>query len=123
MDPSTPSRRPAMFAKRSVKRIHLVYYLLVFDAKTEQLVGHVVDITTGGMKLMSKDPIKPETIFQFRMALPDDIGSSKEINFEAKSVWSKSNLYSDFFGTGFTFEKIADGDVAIIRNLIEKFGY
>jgi len=112
-----------MFAKRAVKRIHLVYYLLVFDAKAEKLLGHVVDITTDGMKLMSKDPITPGTVFQFRMALPDEIGSSKEINFEAKSVWSKSNLYSDFFGTGFTFEKISDEDVAIIRKLIDKFGY
>jgi PilZ domain len=112
-----------MFTKRKVKRIHLVYYLLVFDKKTDQLMGHVVDITTGGMKLMSKEPFKPGSVYQFRMALPDEIGSSKEIVFEAKSVWSKTNLFSDFYGTGFTFEKIADEDVAVIRELIDKFGY
>jgi hypothetical protein len=112
-----------MFSKRKVKRIHLVYYLLVFDRKTDRLVGHVVDITTGGMKLMSKEPIKPDTVYDFRMALPDDLGTSREIAFQAKSVWSKNNLYSDFFGTGFTFEKIADEDVAIIGDLIDKFGY
>jgi hypothetical protein len=115
--------RKAMFSKRKVKRIHLVYYLLVFDTKSDQLVGHVVDITTGGMKLMSKEPVKPGTVHHFRMALPDGVGTSREILFDAKSVWSKSNLYSDFYGTGFTFEKIEDGDVAIIRDLIDKFGY
>jgi hypothetical protein len=112
-----------MFTKRKVKRIHLVYYLLVFDKKTDQLMGHVVDITTGGMKLMSKEPVAPGSVHEFRMALPDEIGSSKEIVFEAKSVWSKNNLFSDFFGTGFTFEKIADEDVVVIRELIDKFGY
>jgi hypothetical protein len=112
-----------MFAKRTVKRIHLVYYLLVFDGKTGQLAGHVVDITTGGMKLMSKEPFKPETVHHFRMALPDDVGTSKEISFDAKSVWSKDNLFSDFYGTGFTFVKIDDKDIAIIRDLIDKFGY
>jgi hypothetical protein len=112
-----------MLAKRTVKRIHLVYYLLVFDRKTDHLVGHVVDITTEGMKLMSKEPVKPDTVYHFRMALPDEIGSSKEISFDAKSVWSKDNLFSDFYGTGFTFVKIDDKDIAIIRDLIDKFGY
>jgi hypothetical protein len=112
-----------MFTKRKVKRIHLVYYLLVFDRKTDKLVGNVVDITTGGMKLMSKEPVKPGTVHHFRMALPGEMGGSKEIVFEAKSVWSKNNLYSDFYGTGFVFEKIADDDIAVIRDLIDRFGY
>jgi PilZ domain len=112
-----------MFSKRKIKRIHLVYYLLIFDGKTDLLVGHVVDITTGGIKLMSKEPIKPGATHHLRMALPDGIGSSKEIRFDAKSVWSKNHLYSDFYGTGFTFEKISDEDIAVIRHLIDKFGY
>jgi hypothetical protein len=112
-----------MFAKRKVQRIHLVYYLLVFDRTTDRLVGHVVDITPSGLKLMSRELLKPGVVHQFRMALPDEVGSSKEILFEAKAVWSKNNLYSDFYGTGFTFEKISDNDVAVIRDLIDRFGY
>jgi hypothetical protein len=118
-------QRPAMFSKqkRREKRIHLIYYLLVFDRKTDILVGHVVDITTEGMKLMSKAPLKPDTMYHFRMLLPDEMGGTKQISFDAKSMWCKDNLYSDFYGTGFRFEKISGTDIAIIGNLIDKFGH
>jgi hypothetical protein len=109
--------------KKRVKRIHLIYYLLVFDRKTDELVGHLVDITTEGMKLISKGPLRPDTLYHFRMLLPDDLGGSKHMQFDARSVWCKDNLYSDFNGTGFRFEKISDEDIAIIGSLIDKFGH
>jgi hypothetical protein len=108
--------------KRRAARIHLIYYLLVFDRKSDELVGHVVDITTQGMRLMSKAPLKPDTVYHFRMLLPDEMGGTKHISFDAKSVWCKDNIFSDFHGTGFKFENIADPDIEIIAALIEKFG-
>jgi hypothetical protein len=107
--------------KRKSSRVRLVYYLLVFDSKTDELLGHIVDITTEGLKLMSKTPLKPDTVYHLRMMLPDDMGGSKQIIFDAKSQWCKDKIFSDFYGTGFRFENISDADIGIITDLIGKF--
>ena len=109
--------------KRKTKRIHLVYYLLVFDRETDDLVGHVVDITTGGMKLMGTKALRPDTIYHLRMLLPDDAGGSRPVNLDARCIWLTQNMFSDFWGTGFAFTGIPDDDIAAISGLIDKFGY
>lgn len=113
-----------MHNKRQSERIHLIYYLLVFNRDTDQLVGHVVDIASNGLKLMTKEPLKEGIIFRFRMLLPSQMdGKSKEINFDAKCVWTQEKLYSDFYGSGFQFQDLSDDDVEVIRSLIDQFGY
>ncbi len=113
-----------MKKKRKLKRVHLIYYLLVFDYDNGKLIGHIVDITTSGVKLMSRIQIENDTIYHFKMVLPEGLQeASKEITFKAKSIWSKDKMYSDFYGSGFVFESIAKDDIAILKKLIDQFGY
>jgi hypothetical protein len=55
---------------RSLKRRHLIYYLRVFDRSSGKLVGHLVDVTTQGMMLISEAPLPDEAEFELRMDLP-----------------------------------------------------
>lgn len=113
-----------MSDKRKFRRIHLVYYLLVFDDLANALVGHVVDISREGMKLMTRTPLVTGARSRYKMLLPDDSdGGSRELFFEAECVWSQQNLYSDFYGAGIHFESMCQEDVMVIKSLIEKFGY
>ncbi len=113
-----------MKKKRKLKRVHLIYYLLVFDNDIDKFIGHIVDITTSGIKLMSRIPIENDKVYHLRMILPEGIQEvSKEIIFKAKSLWRKEKMYSDFYGSGFAFESIADGDITILKRLIDQFGY
>ena len=113
-----------MREKRNSKRIHLIYYLLVFNDETDQLVGHVVDIAPEGIKLMTKEPVQSNTDYRFRMSLPSEMEEkSKQITFNATCVWSQEKLYSDFYGSGFQFKNISPDDIEIIKNLISQFGY
>jgi hypothetical protein len=113
-----------MQQKRKLKRIHLIYYLLVFDTTTDKLIGHIVDITTKGVKLMSRTEITPGIIYTFKMILPEGLEeSSKEVFFEAKSIWCKDKMYSDFYGSGFEYHNIAEDDIQIIKRLVDQFGY
>lgn len=120
----SPGRRSIVVKRRKEKRIHLIYYLLVFNKETEKLAGHVVDITTTGIKLMSREYFEPNNEFKFRIALPKEMdSSSKEVNFNAKSIWCKEKLYSDFYTTGFKIQDIPSKDKETIRWLINEFGY
>ncbi|CAN2040904.1 PilZ domain-containing protein [Candidatus Magnetomoraceae bacterium gMMP-15] len=110
-----------MSNQRSQKRIHLIYYLRVFNTENDQLLGHLVDITTEGLMLISESPIKKDIDFNLRMVLPETIEGSKIIHFQAKSIWCKKDINPDFYDTGFQFTKVSSEQIEIIERLIKEF--
>ena len=82
-------------------RRHTNTFLGVYDRSTEELLGRLVNMTTEGVMLLSKDTIESDALFQFRMELPVEIMGSTEIVFDAKSVWSKKDEVSYEYSTGF----------------------
>ena len=109
--------------KRKLQRRHLIYYLRVFDRATDQLLGHLVDLTNDGAMLISEIQITAEEIFKLRMILPSEIDDKKYLDFEGFSIWCKRDVNPDFYVTGFKFNQISDQDVKTISLLIEEFGF
>lgn len=87
--------------QRKVARRHLIYYLRVFDSKTNKLVGNLVDISTRGIMLVSDNPIEINKRYHLKMVLPETIEGSKEVEFEAESRWCQNDTNQDFYDTGF----------------------
>jgi hypothetical protein len=112
-----------MLERRKLKRRHLIYYLRVFNRLNDALVGHLVDITTEGVMLISEEPIEIDKDFTFRMALPTGMWGKDDIEFDAQSVWCKRDINPLFFVTGFKLSNIPAELVAIIESLIENFGF
>ena len=108
---------------RGLKRRHLIYYLEVYDDLTGILLGHLVDITTEGIKLVSKAPIEKGKIFRLRMQLPEDYFDEKVLRFEATSQWSSNDVNPDFFDTGFRVTWKDKRAREIIAGLVEQFGF
>ena len=109
---------------RVLKRRHLIFYLEVYDDQTGGLLGHVVDITTHGLKLVSKNPIPSAKEYRLRMALPEGYFAEKEIRFSAKSLWSYNDINPDFFDTGFAMKEALDlGTTQIMAGLINELGF
>ena len=112
-----------MIDRRKLARRHLIYYLRVFDRDINQLIGHVVDISTDGLKLISEAPIKTQETFRCEMSLPQEIQGQKKVIFDATSVWNKKDINPDFFATGFAISNIELETVMLIKRLIDEFGF
>ena len=110
-----------MEEKRKVERRHLFYYLAVIDTKTGNLIGHTVDISQGGIMLISQEPIKTNATYQLRMFLPEKIEGSRNLEFPAESKWCKKDVNPDFYNTGFQFMGVAPDGIQVIERLIDKF--
>lgn len=108
---------------RSLKRRHLVYYLEVYDADANELLGHLVDLTTTGFKLVSKQRIPTNRDYRLRMLLPEGYFAQKELCFEAKSLWSSNDINPDFYDTGFSAPKLELKTQNIIRDLVEQISF
>ena len=112
-----------MQKQRELKRRHLFFYLEVYDVVTDELLGNLVDITTRGIKLVSKDKIPINKKYVLRMLLPDGYFTEKEIHFEGTSIWSGNDANPDFFDTGFEVANLDKNERKIIRDLIDEIGF
>ncbi|HSR37239.1 MAG TPA: PilZ domain-containing protein [Desulfurivibrionaceae bacterium] len=108
---------------RGLQRRHLIYYLEIHDDVTGKLLGHLVDITTEGIKLVSKEPIERGKTFRLRMQLPEDYFDEKMLRFEAKSLWSSNDVNPEFYDTGFSTSGMDQRAKEIVAGLVGQFGF
>ena len=84
------------------------------------MLGHVVNVTTEGIMLISEKPLAIDCEFQLKMEIPVDGENSAEIELDARSIWSKPDVDPFYYNTGFQFIHCSDKAVNTISSLIEK---
>ncbi|MEZ5360132.1 MAG: PilZ domain-containing protein [Candidatus Zixiibacteriota bacterium] len=104
--------------ERRYERKNLLYYLQVKDTKTGKAVGRAVDISRGGIRLCSTDPISRAIEFNFTVDLPKSWYNDKPLEFKAKSLWCRKDVNPDLYVSGFTFEDISLTGMAKIDRLM-----
>ena len=112
-----------MDGDRTLKRRHLIYYLEIFDDDSGELLGHLVDITTRGIKLVSKKPIEVDRLYHLRMLLPEGYFKEKVLHFEGRALWSGNDVNPDFYDTGFDVPHLNKEIRKIIIKLINWLGF
>jgi len=112
-----------MAENRKMKRWHVIYYLRIFDQDTDSLLGHLVDITTEGIKMVSEDAISPKKEFRLKMEVPLENRKTGEVLFNARSLWSERDTNPDFYASGFHLEKPNTGTIKVIQALISDLSF
>ena len=109
--------------RRSILRRHLIYYLRVWDLQTNKLLGHIIDINSGGFMLISEKEIPLEKTFklEIRWITPDE--EEIKIQFRAESRWNANDVNSSFYDTGFKLLDPVDDALEPIRKMIEEYGF
>lgn len=109
--------------RRAVMRRHLIYYLRVWDRNTNKLLGHIVDINTGGFMLISEKKIELEQALDLEIRWNDPDDNEIKIEFKAESRWSSNDVNSAFFDTGFKLLGPTDDVLEPIKKMIEEYGF
>jgi len=110
-----------MSEQREYKRALLISYLDIQDATIDKKLGYVVDISHGGMMLISKNPIPIGTNMSLVISVPEEIDQTKAFNITAKSIQSTKDEDLDYFNTGFRFNKLTSADIRILDNIVAAF--
>ena len=108
---------------RQLKRRHLIYYLEVYDLETGELLGHLVDLTIKGMKLVSKNKIPTGKNFALKMIMPEEYCTEREVRFSAVSAWCRQDVNPDFYATGFNTPDLDDVIRRIFMIMINQIGF
>jgi len=112
-----------MGERRNLERNDFSYYMQLVDSDTQQMVGHLVDISSGGFKLDSQSPIPVNKDFRLRMDLTSEVADKPTMSFVARSRWCQVDPLDPFiYNVGFQLINISPGDREIINRMIEKYG-
>jgi len=113
-----------MFEKRrSEKRRNLIYYLEVYDNESSELIGHVVDITNGGILIISESMLELKKIFSLKIILPFTITEIDSIIFNAECVHCAVSQNKSHFDIGFKYTSLDEPFLTIINKLIQEYGF
>lgn len=104
---------------RKLKRWNLVYYLRIYDRETGAVLGHLADITTDGLMILSDEPISMGKRFKLRLEVPGSDREEDHILVEADSLWCGRDVNPEFHDTGFKFVKPSLKAVMRIKCLID----
>jgi hypothetical protein len=112
-----------MSERRNVERKEFSYYMRLVDNDTQELIGHLMDISSGGFKLDSQKPIPLNKDFRLRMDLTSEVANKPHMVFVARSKWCEVDPLDPFvYNVGFQLINIAPPDLNIINRMIEKYG-
>ena len=94
-------------------------YFDVIDQNRKESVGHLVDLTLEGMKIVGNREIKEGEIYGFRIDLPKEVKGVHQILLKARCVWCKKESDTELYFAGFRILSITPPFVEIIETLIE----
>ena len=98
------SEGKTVFDERRQDRESLIYHLRVFDLATNKVIGYVDDITTEGARLLSDEPIQPNSVHKYRLELPQFLEGKRSIELNALTTWSADEQASaNFYDCGLKF--------------------
>ncbi|HCK81156.1 MAG TPA: hypothetical protein DIC59_06785 [Candidatus Competibacteraceae bacterium] len=106
--------------RRAYERYSVEFYLCVYNRDTDTLVGHIVDISLGGIQLLSETPIANGEQFRFRMDVSLESGRKETIDVEAQSVWHDEDVNPGLFNTGFEFLTLSPVALKTIKAIIKE---
>ena len=100
---------------RRAKRRKVEDNVEVLDTMTEQVVGHLSDLSETGMLLIVNHALVSDALYQFRFKLADSQGRERAVEVGAHELWSDQASAPGQVWTGLRFIDIAGDDLAFLR--------
>lgn len=112
-----------MANKRSQERHELNVYLEVRDGETGQTIGRIVDLTTGGLRLVSDEPLSSG--HDYDLLIETDIGGEAQVpvRVAARCTWSGHDVNPDYHAAGLQFQNLQPRQQTLLARVIRNFRF
>ncbi len=108
--------------KRTVPRKRFNLYMRVLNDDTGEILGHMVEISSTGLRLETVGPLPTNTDYYMRIELTPDLGSMPFIIFVARSKWCKiDTIQPNLFQVGFEVVEMVPEDREAFLRIMQKY--
>ena len=103
--------------RRQYERCNADLYLCVYKQHEEHLLGHVIDISLGGIKLLGGEALCVGEVMPLRMDAALESGRH-ETEFYARTVWSSQDESLEGYTAGLEFLDLSPQASKTIQDII-----
>jgi len=109
--------------KRKLSRKNFTYYMRVLDKNTGQLIGQIIDISTGGFKLESAKNLPKNVEMALCIDQVGQISTKTVIYFSAIARWCEHDPYDPtIYNVGFQLIDMTPGDYDVFVKMFNSYG-
>jgi hypothetical protein len=109
--------------KRKLTRKNFSYYMRVMDQASGKVVGHISDISSGGFKLDSKQPVPLNINFKLRIDQTHEISNKSYMIFSARATWCQNDpIEPGTYNVGFKIIEMTPGDYDVFLKMFNTYG-
>jgi hypothetical protein len=109
--------------RRSIKRRQIVLYARVYDRRTGDLAGYLLDITPKGAMLLCEREVTPGSAYRLRVELPDNQFPQGFLNVSGVCMWIRPDEDPLFKISGFHLDPITDKEERVIAELNDLYEF
>jgi hypothetical protein len=109
--------------KRKMPRRKFSFYMRALDDKTEETVGHLVEVSARGMRLETTVPFPLGMTYNVHMELTPDVSDKLFMFVSIRTIWCKiDEIMPNLYRVGFEIANISPHDHEIYQRLLELYG-
>ena len=111
-----------MADKRTTPRKNVSFYMRVLNDDTEEILGHMVEVSEIGLRLETVGPLPLNADYFLRLELTPDVGSIPYIVFSAQTKWCKiDEIQPNLYRVGFKIIEMIPEDKEIFQRILAKY--
>lgn len=95
--------------QRRAPRHLITQRLRAVAAATNEAIGDIVNLSSGGFMLVSKQPIAADERVLLLLELPEAAGGVLRVRLEARCLWCAPSSFSQDYGAGFEITHVSAG--------------
>ena len=107
-----------MNEKRKQERYHLIHYLRIFNRDNRQEIGNLVNINSGGVMIVSGEPLELNKCYHLTMEFPEEFLGEHQLDFDAEVRWVKEDQRFGLIANGLHSVNISEKNLSILKYLI-----
>ena len=112
-----------MHEHRRSRRKRVQTTIEVFDAIADKPIGHVGNLSSEGMLLISNRPLRADALFQFAFALPGTpTGKPHRLEIGVHEQWNEPANIAGQYWAGFRIIDISPEDQKVLDNWVNSPG-
>jgi hypothetical protein len=109
--------------RRTTPRKKVSFYLRVLNDDTQEIVGHMVEVSSAGFRLETLAPFVPNQDHYLRLELTPDLGDVPYIVFIARSKWCKmDDIQPNLYQVGFEVVEVMPEDKVVFERVLKNYG-
>lgn len=108
--------------RRKEDRKYIKYFSRVTNRESGELLGYLVDMTTGGALMIGNQPLRANTLLDLRLDLPEGRFQEEHLDLEALAVWSQPDEDPELYRTGLRLVENDPKVFLILTRLLSSYG-